>query len=504
MHNHQTKRRPESVTIGLGAFIMITSAAVLSIRTFPAQGLLGWQSVLFNIAAIVMFLLPAAFVAAELASGWPGEGGVYEWVKDAFGERFGFMAVWIQWFQMTIGFISILAFIAAAGAYLFAPELATSKLFVFGVIVVVWWAATIANLRGLKVYEKLTITATVLGTYLPFVVLMGGAAIYLGSGNKPQIPLLPPSLDAMLPSFSSANNFSLLVTFIFFYIGIEVTAAHINNMKRPSRDYPLAIGIVSLLMSVISIAGALVLAWLVPAEDVSLNAGIMQAFSVIFGGHASWLVKTMGLLIVVGAVGQVVAWALGPVRGLAVTARHGSLPPLLQKTNKNNMPVGLLIAQAILVTFWGLVFLAWPGDVNSSFWALFALTTTVYIVMYILMYAAVIKLRYGQPNTPRKFKIPGGKLGVWLTAGWGMIGMVFVFLIALLPPSQVTEDPVFFELFMIIGTVVVCAVPLVIYLLRRPGWARSDDTTTNGGPSAPGTTPEADPEAEPVLAGSPS
>lgn len=470
VHNHHTQRRPAHVTIGLTAFVMITSAAVLSIRTFPAEGLLGWQSVVFNLAAIVLFLLPAAFVAAELASGWPGEGGVYEWVKDAFGERFGFTAVWIQWFQMTIGFISILAFIAAAGAYLFAPSLAANKLFVFGVVVVVWWAATLANLRGLKVYEKVTITATAVGTYLPFVVLVGGAAWFLGHGHHPQIPLTPPSMGSLLPSFNSASNFSLLVTFVFFYIGIEVTAAHINNMKRPSRDYPLAIGIVSIIMAVISISGALILAWLVPAKDVSLNAGIMQAFAVVFGEQASWLVKTMGLLIVVGAVGQVVAWVLGPVRGLAVTARHGSLPPLLQKTNKNDMPVGLLLAQAVLVTFWGLVFLAWPGDVNSSFWALFALTTTVYIVMYFLMYAAAIKLRYTQPHTVRKFTVPGGKVGIWLVSGWGIAAMVFVFLIALLPPAQVKESPLFFELFMIFGTIAVCAVPLVIYRYRRPSW----------------------------------
>lgn len=63
------------------------------------------------------------------------------------------------------------------------------------------------------------------------------------------------------------------------------------------------------------------------------------------------------------------------------------------------------------------MFLVWPGNVNSSFWALFALTTTVYVVMYFLMYAAVIKLRYSQPNTVRRFKIPGGIVGVWILAG---------------------------------------------------------------------------------------
>ena len=211
-----------------------------------------------------------------------------------------------------------------------------------------------------------------------------------------------------MPNFTSANNLVLLVTFVFFYIGIEMTAAHVNNLKRPSRDYPIAILIVSVVMAVISISGALILAWLVPAKDMLLNAGIMQAFDVIFGSNSSWIVTIVGLLIVIGAVGEVIAWVLGPVRGLSVTARHGTLPPLLQKTNKVGIPVGLLIAQAILVTFWGIVFLAWPGDLNASFWALFALTTTVYIVMYFLMYLAVIKLRYSQPNTVRKFQIPGG------------------------------------------------------------------------------------------------
>jgi hypothetical protein len=81
--------------------------------------------------------------------------------------------------------------------------------------------------------------------------------------------------------------------------------------------------------------------------------------------------------------------------------------------------------------------------------------------------------------------------------------MVFVFLIALLPPSQVSEDPVFFELFMVVGTIAVCAVPLLIYLLRRPEWTPRNEPSLTG-PGIPDTAPDTDPEAEPVLTGSPS
>jgi amino acid transporter len=178
----------------------------------------------------------------------------------------------------------------------------------------------------------------------------------------------------------------------------------------------------------------------------------------------------MGVLIIVGAVGEVIAWVLGPVRGLGVAARDGCLPPFFQKVNKQDVPVALMIMQALFVTFWGAIFVLLPGGVNAGFWALFALTTSVYLVMYFLMYAAAIRLRYSQPDRPRKFRIPGGKTGMWLMAGWGLLAAVFIFVISLLPPTQVKENPVPFELFMIIGTVAVSLIPLLIYRLRKASW----------------------------------
>ena len=468
----QHKSSPPKM-ITLGGFIMITSAALLSIRTFPAQALLGWQSVAFNIAAVILYLLPAAFVAAELASAWPDEGGVYVWVKEAFGERWGFTAIWIQWFQMTIGFIAILAFIGGSVAYVFAPDIAENKLYIFLVILAVWWGATAVNLKGIKAYERMTTWFTALGVYLPFVLLILGAIVYFARGGVLQIPLVPHGSADLIPHISGLSAMSLLVTYVFFFIGIEMTAAHVNHLEKPGRNYPIAILSISVIMTAISILGSLIVAWLVPAKKMSLNAGVMQAVAIAYGVSSPLLVKTIGLCVAIGATGQVVAWVLGPVRGLAVTAEHGSLPPILQKRNSEGMPVGLLIAQGLFVTFWGLVFLLYPGGLNSSFWALFALTTTVYIVMYFLMYAAAIKLRYTQPNRPRAFRVPGGKTGMWVVAGWGFISMVFVFLVALLPPDQVKGDAPIFITFMLAGTAAVVAIPLGIYAKRRANWKPS-------------------------------
>ena len=129
----------------------------------------------------------------------------------------------------------------------------------------------------------------------------------------------------------------------------------------------------------------------------------------------------------------------------------------------------MLILQAVLITFWGAVYVLLPGGVNGSFWMLFALTTTVYIVMYFLMYAAAIRLRYSHPNVPRAFSIPGGKAGMWAVAGFGILMMALLFILAMLPPSQITEGSSF-VVFMIVGTLVVVAIPLIIYAFRKPSW----------------------------------
>jgi len=464
----KAKRAP-TYTISLTTFIGITSAVLISIRTFPLQALVGWQTIAFNALAIILYLIPASLIAAELATGWPEEGGVYVWVKQAFGERLGFVAIWLQWFQMTIGFIGILTFIAGTAAYLFLPALASSKLFIFVVIVAVWWGATLLNLRGLKTYAQLTTLFVILGAFIPMMALIVGGLFYLANGHATLIPLIPAAHD-LVPQFTNVDDLALLITFVFFFIGIEVSAAHANDMKNPNRDYPIAIFVVGIVMAVTSIIGGLVVAWIVPVKSLSLIAGIMQSYQLLFGSNISWITPVMGVLIIVGAVGEVIAWVLGPVRGLGVAARDGCLPPYLQKMNKQKVPVRLMFVQAIFVTIWGAVFVLLPGGVNAGFWALFALTTTVYIVMYLLMYAAAIRLRYSQPDRPRKFKVPGGKTGMWLLGGWGFVAAVFILLISLLPPTQVKEDPVPFELFMIIGTIVVSAIPLVIYGLRKASW----------------------------------
>ncbi len=217
--------------------------------------------------------------------------------------------------------------------------------------------------------------------------------------------------------------------------------------------------------------GALVIGLLVSPSNLNLLAGIMQGFEVVFGN--GWIITIIALMITIGSIGEASSWILGPVRGILVTAKDGNLPKILQKENKNGMPVNMMFLQAIIVTFWGAVYVLLPGGVNSSFWILFALTTLVYIVMYLLMYGALIKLRYSKANVKRPFKIPGGKIGVWVVGGWGFIAMIFLFFVALFPPSQITGSGLTTPEYVAIllgGTIIITIIPIIIHALRKPSW----------------------------------
>jgi amino acid transporter len=459
--------------LSLITFTLITGAALLQTRDYPTMAVTGWNTIIFNFLAVIMFLIPCALVAAELATGWPGEGGVYKWVKEAFGEHWGFTASWLQWFQMTIAFVTILAFIAGVLAYIFDPALADNKLFIFLIIIVVWWSVTFVDFRGLKTSSLISSIFLIFGVFLPMTILIVGGAMYVASGAPINLTVRPTWND-LIPNLTDFRSLVLLVTFTFTYTGIEITSAHAEDMKNVHRDYPLGVFIIGIIAALSSIIGSLIVGLILPVQNLVLTAGLMQTYETIFSWFGlGWMVPVIAILIAIGSIGKITTWVLGPVRGLGKAAREGLLPPILQKHNKAGVPVSMLILQAVVVSIWGVVFVLLPGGVNSAFWMLLALTTTVYIVMYILMYLAAIKLRYSQSNVKREFKVPGGKGGMWGISGWGIVSMIIVFILALLPPEQANVESislVAFEALMIAGTIGVIMVPQVIYWKRKSGW----------------------------------
>lgn len=138
--------------------------------------------------------------------------------------------------------------------------------------------------------------------------------------------------------------------------------------------------------------------------------------------------------------------------------------------NENGAPSHILLMQGLIVTFLSIMFVVLPS-VQAAYQILSQLTVTLYLIMYLLMFAAAIHLRYSEPATPRPYKVPFGSAGMWLFAGVGLVGSLIAFVLSFVPPSQISVgSPTAYIWILIAGNVIFVAIPFIIYALRKPHW----------------------------------
>lgn len=455
-----------SVKLSIFSVVMMTVVSVDSIRNLPATALFGSSLVFFFVLAALLFLLPTALVSAELSSSTvTGHGGVYVWVKEAFGQRWGFLAVWLQWIENVLWYPTILAFVAGTVGYLVDPELAKHPQFLVSVILVTFWGTTLVNLLGLKQTALFSNLCSVFGLILPMVLIMAFGVAWIIGGQPVHIHLAPSDL---LPRFNQGNTWVSLTGIMLSFCGMEIATVHAADVEQPRRNIPRALIYAALVILLTLMFGALAIAVVLPAHSISLVAGIMQAYDAFFQAyHVEWVLPLTALMLIVGGVGSVTNWIIAPVRGLTIAAQDGCMPAVLGRENRSGAPATILIIQAVLVTIMSLLFLLLP-TVNASYWVLTAAAAQSYMVMYILMFIACLRLRRKYGPTTRLFSIPGGQFGGTVVCLLGIMGSGLTLVVSFFPPNLVGFLQGWRYGLLLFGLLVVMlAVPMLIYSMTK-------------------------------------
>jgi amino acid transporter len=428
----------KSAGISTFALIMLITGAVDSIRNLPAASLFGSTLIFFFVFSAVVFLIPTALVSAELTAASSEKSGIYQWVKEAFGEKTAFLAIWLQWVTNLVWFPTILSFIAGLTAYLIDPALAQNKFYLVSVILGAFWFLTIINFRGMVVSARFTTFCTIFGLAVPMSLIIGLAIAWIIKGNPSQIHV---TAGNIFPSFNNINSWTSLTAIMTAFAGMELSAVHIKDVRNPQKSYPRALLVSVFLILVTMILGSLAIAIVLPQSQISLVNGVIQSFTAFFQAyHVSWMIPVITVMLLIGSFGGVVSWVISPARGLLQAAQIGFLPEFLQKTNKHGIAVNLLITQAVIVSLGCIPFLFMPS-VSGSYWLLSALSTQLYILMYVLMFMAILRLRY-KANVAAKtatttFTIPGGKVGLWTVSLLGFAGCAITLVVGFFPPDGV-------------------------------------------------------------------
>ncbi|OUO88011.1 amino acid permease [Gordonibacter sp. An230] len=473
-------------TLTFFGFFAITASMVMTVYEYPSFASSGFSLVFFLVVGGILWFLPVALCAAEMATvrGWES-GGVFAWVGNTLGRRWGFAALFFQWFQITVGFVTMAFFVLAAFAYVAGWDaLYNDPLVMFFGVAAIVWLLTLTQLGGTKYTARISKVGFVGGIIVPVVVLLVGLIVYFATGGVSRIDLSP---SALVPDFGKVDTLVIFASFILAYMGVEASASHVNELKNPNRNYPLAMIVLAVLTIALDALGGLAVATTLPANvlDSNLSFGVIEAFSAIyvqhFGPWFGWIVFAVALLLALGVLAEISAWIVGPSRALLDTAHDGILPPSFKTVNKHGVSVKTVVIQAAIVTVWDAVLcgsIALSGGSSSSVGYLTAigLTVVIYLVGYVLFFLGYFVLVLRKKSLPRSFQLPGGTPFKIVVASVGLLMTVATLVISFFPSSNLTAQANrVYQITLFVAFAVSVALPFVIYS-QRHRWAPKSET----------------------------
>ena len=460
-----------SKQLSLLGFFAITASMVMAVYEYPTFATSGFSLVCFLLLGGLLWFIPVGLCAAEMATveGWE-EGGVFTWVSNTLGERWGFAAISFGYLQIAVGFIPMLYFVLGALSYILNwPALNTDPVTKTIAALIILWALAFSQFGGTKYTAQIAKIGFFAGILLPALILVALAISYLSSGAPLAIEI---SAATFFPDFTQIGTLVVFVAFILSYMGVEASATHVNEMKNPGRDYPMAMLLLMIAAICLSSIGGLSVASVIPHADINLSAGVVQTFNVLinhFGPGFEWAVRVIAALLMLGVLAEIASWIVGPSRGMYVTAQKGILPAKFSKVNKNGVPVALVISQLLITTVAIIVLTnTGGGGGNMSFLIALALTVVIYLCSYFLLFLGYINLVRKHPEKKRTFNIPGGNRVKIAVASTGFIISVLAFIISFFPPSSlpgVSADESYVTL-LVVSFLIVAALPFIIYAIH--------------------------------------
>jgi amino acid transporter len=378
----------------------------------------------------------------------------------------GLLAIWCEFAQTIFFYPALLAYVADTFAYVIDPRLAGNGVYTAAVIIVLFWGGVLVSSRGVPFVAELSSSGTVIGTPIPGAILVALGAAYLLQGNHPAAPM---TVQHLLPPWHGLASIVLVVNSFFTYAGIEVNAVHVNELRNPGRDYPKSI----------FVAMSLVLAGPHPPDAGDLLGDPLTSDQLHRRRHAGLQHPPDPLRPRLRGVAdrdrpggcgarRDAHLARRPVQGAAADrARAGFLPPYFQKVNGHGIEVRILAAQGTVISLIALLYASIPS-VSHAYWIFAAMATQVYLIMYVLMFIAAMRLRRSRPDHPRGYRAPAIRLLCLL----GALSSVATLVIGFVPPAQFGHSNPLVYALLILAAILAIGIlpPLSLGRLRKPGW----------------------------------
>lgn len=429
--------------------VLAAVCIVLVVESAAPAAAIGNSQFFWWIFLLIGFFLPYAMISAELGTAYEDEGGIFDWIKRAFGAKWGSRAAWYYYinFPLWMGSLAVL-FTDVIGS-VFKLQLGTFSSIVWQ-LVFIWAVVTVSCFKISDSKWILNIAAIFKAVLMLAIGILGiYASITRGSANDFSPATFVPGLN-----IHSLSNISVI---IFNFLGFEVVTTFASEMQNPGKEIPRAIILGGIFIAAFYILAAFGISVAVPAKELTASSGLIDSFMLLTGKTGGFLITLFGLMFLYTLAANLISWSLGVNYVACYAAQQGALPSALGRTDKNDMPIGANIINGIIASLIVLVAPLIPSE--DVFWSFFALNMVTLLMSYILMFPAFLKLRRTDPKAKRPFKINGGEGKLKLMTYFPMALLVLSVIFSVVPLDKTEFSS---KLPLIVGTVVAVAIGEVI------------------------------------------
>ena len=375
------------------------------------------------------FCVPYGMITAELGTTYPSEGGMYDWVKRAFGAKWAGRVAWNYWVNFPLWIASLATATTDIIAGMFEVELSIWAILAIQLV----YIAIVTFLSTKRIGESKGIVNV--GTAIKVFLLLGigllGIYTLIKTGNSAN-PI--ESVSDLFPTMDLAD-LSFVSIIIFNFMGFEVVGTWVKDMDEPKKQIPKALIFGGLLMAVFYILPATGFNIAIEANEDWIGAGgeiVVDVLNALFtnagigAGAIKALVVVCGCMFIYTFIANIASWSFGVNEVAKYAAEDGSMPKMFKPVNKEGVPYKAAIINGIVaaaICILGVVASEISEDFSASFGLFFSLSWITLLVGYIPMFLAFLKLRRTEPDANRPYKMPGGK--VWVTT-YTLIAFVLI------------------------------------------------------------------------------
>jgi amino acid transporter len=396
---------------------LFTVCAILVIDTIAPSAAIGPSTISWWIITLLLFFIPYGLITAELGTTYPEQGGLYVWINRAFGGRWAARTTWLYWINVALWMPAVYILFAGMFAQLFAPDLGLWAQILIGIVMT--WITVAIGCVTLETSKWVPNIGAIFKAVI--MVVLGVAGFVYASRNGIANDL---SLSALLPKWDAGLFF--LPVIVYNFMGFELMSGAGEELKEPGKTIPRAIILSGILIAVFYLLGTVGMLVALPLDDLGLVEGIIDTFLILFGegGLGGAFVVVLGIMALYSFFANMVTWTMGANKTAAEAAGDGELPKVFGKLHPvNKTPVNAFLITGIVSTIVIILYGFMAGTAEDLFWTLFAFSSMVFLLPYLVMFPAYLKLRDKDKDIERPYRLKGPR---WFLALLVVICELFI------------------------------------------------------------------------------